>query len=163
MSRNRTPIEVRYTTLTQAETDQRVSGVAVPYEKLSHVLSGHSRKGFREKFARGSAEVSPDTVLMMQHDQQGIPLARVGAGTLRFNQSPEGLMFEADLPESRADVREAVARGDLAAASVGFILKDGGERWTHASTGSVRTVQAAQILEVSLVVSPAYPDAILES
>ena len=156
-------MECRRTTLTPTETDGVVRGVAVPYERLSHVIGGESRRGFREKFQRNAAQVSDDTVLMIQHDQNGVPLARVGAGTLRFRQTSEGLMFEAELPESRPDVREAIRRGDMAAASIGFILEDDGERWMHSSSGSVRTVLAARILEVSLVHSPAYPDAKLES
>lgn len=156
-------MELRFMTLTPSENDGTVRGVAVPYNKLSHVITGESRRGFREKFAPGAARVSDDTVLHLQHDQQGVPLGRVGAGTLRFRQEPEGLMFEADLPESREDVREAVRRGDLVAASVGFILEENGDSWTHSASGSVRTVRAARIHEVSIVSSPAYPDAKLES
>ena len=156
-------MECRRMTLTPLSDDGVVRGVAVPYNKLSHVITGESRRGFREKFAPGAARVSDDTVLHLQHDQQGVPLGRVGAGTLRFREEPEGLMFEADLPESRPDVREAIRRGDMAAASVGFILEENGDSWTHSPSGSVRTVRAARILEVSIVSSPAYPDAKLES
>jgi len=156
-------MECRRMSLMPSTTDGVVRGVAVPYNKLSQVIIGESRRGFREKFQRNAAIVGDDTVLMVQHDQTGVPLARVGSGTLKFRQEDDGLMFEAELPESRQDVREAVRRGDMVAASIGFVLEENGERWTHSSAGSVRTVLAARILEVSLVHSPAYPDAKLES
>jgi HK97 family phage prohead protease len=152
-------------TLTHAQTTNEtgtIRGTAVPYNRLSEVLQTGNGRGFREKFAPGAAKVDDLTVMYMQHDQQGIPLGRVGAGTLRFREEPDGLKFEADLPESRQDVREAVARRDLIAASVGFILDDDGDSWVHSRSGSVRTVRAARIIEVSLVSVPGYPDATVE-
>ena len=64
-------------------------GVAVPYESPSGDLRDMPQRGtYREVFQRGAFGKSSDGVaLYVQHDPQQIPLARVGAGTLRFTES----------------------------------------------------------------------------
>ena len=54
---------------------------------------------------------NPDVRALLNHDAN-IVLGRTKSGTLRLSDDPRGLRFELDLPESRADLREAVQRGD---------------------------------------------------
>jgi HK97 family phage prohead protease len=101
-----------------------------------------------------------ETVMLYGHDQSGVPLGRVGSGSLRFEDAPGGLMFEIDLPEARADIREALERGDLTGAvSVGFYVDDGGDEWQNKTKPAIRTVRNAELVELSIVPMGAYPQA----
>ncbi len=145
---------------TTTTLDNSVTGIAVPYGQLSHPIQGAGRS-FREKVKPGALTYDENTVLLTQHDQRGVPLARVGAGTLSFRETKQGLEFTATLPESRADLREALERGDMSGAvSIGFYVEDDGDRWTHANKQSLREVTQGHLVELSLV-SPAgaYPGA----
>jgi HK97 family phage prohead protease len=145
---------------TTTTSDNSVTGIAVPYGQLSHPIQGAGRS-FREKVKPGALTYDENTVLLTQHDQRGVPLARVGAGTLSFRETKQGLEFTATLPESRADLREALERGDMSGAvSIGFYVEDDGDRWTHANKQSLREVTQGHLVELSLV-SPAgaYPGA----
>ncbi len=54
----------------------------------------HDRaRPYKERFERGAMKPSDDTVMLYGHDDSGVPLARVGAGSLRFEQADEGLRF----------------------------------------------------------------------
>ena len=88
---------------------------------------------------------------------QQIPLARVGAGTLRFQETPEGLRFNASLSATRPELIDAIKRGDLPGASIGF--RSVSDSWITQATPPIRKVAAAAIVELSLVVSPAFSGA----
>ena len=143
--------------LCKDEEKRMVSGVAVPYNSASHPIPGSART-FREVMAPGALTYDEYTVMLVQHDQDGVPLARVGAGTLRFRESPDGLQFEADLPDSREDIHEALRRGDLdGSVSVGMYVDD--DEWTHGSDSSMRKVTRGRLIELSLVTAGAYEGA----
>lgn len=134
-----------------------ISGIAVPYNEASSPLPGAGRE-FREYMQPDALEVSDDTVLILQHDQTGVPLARVGAGTLRFTEGESGLMFMASLPSNRTDVHEALERGDLdGSVSVGMYVDE--DEWTHGKEQSIRKVTKGRLVELSLVVRGAYDGA----
>ena len=141
--------------LTATSEGVRFDGIAVPYNTTSVTLRDR-RRPYKERIAPGSLRWSDDTVMLTQHDQRGIPLARVAAGTLRFHDNGNGLAFEAELPESRADIREALRRGDLdGSVSIGFVCED--DDWVHGKTTSLRTVRKAELVELSIVTAGAYP------
>ncbi len=152
-------IETRRMTASATATGNTLSGVAVPYDQFSHVLHDRPR-AYRERFKRGAMKPNPETVMLYGHDQGGVPLGRVGSGSLRFHQAAEGLMFEIDLPESRPDIREALQRGDLSGAvSVGFYVEADGDEWQNKTNPAVRTVRNAELVECSIVPMGAYPQA----
>lgn len=141
--------------LTATSEGVRFEGIAVPYNTTSVTLRDR-RRPYKERIAPGALQWSGDTVLLTQHDQRGIPLARVSAGTLRFGETDSGLAFDADLPESRTDIREALRRGDLdGSVSIGFVCED--DDWVHGKTTSLRTVRKAELVELSIVTAGAYP------
>jgi phage head maturation protease len=143
-------IERRFIATARTSTDGRrtLAGTAVPYDGMSHVLRDRPRP-YRERFTRGALEIG-----------DGVPLAAVRSGTLRFRETDQGLEFEADLPEARADIREALERGDLSGAvSIGFYLREGGDEWNNRTNPAVRTVRAAELVELSIVPEGAYPTA----
>lgn len=136
------------------------AGLALPYGGFSEVLNDRARP-YRERFTRGAMNTSEQTVALYGHDPTGVPLARVGAETLRFKQTAEGLEFSMDLPESRPDIREALHRGDLTGAvSVGFYVKEDGEEWQTRTKPAVRTVRSAELVELSVVPIGAYPQSL---
>ena len=151
-------IERRQGFATMTRTEGRtLSGIAVPYNSLSHVLEDRARP-YRERFVRGALEYSAQTVMLYGHDMGGVPLASVRGQTLRFEESDEGLRFSVDLPESRADISEALERGDLdGSVSIGFIARD--DEWNNRTNPSVRTVRGAQLVELSIVQAGAYASA----
>lgn len=138
-----------------------ISGLAVPFNTLSAPIPDTGRV-FRERIDARALTWDDRTVMLTQHDHTGVPLARVGSGTMTFENTDQGVRFRATLPESRADVREALERGDLPGdVSIGFFVDD--DRWTHAKKGSMRTVTAGHIIELSLVTAGAYKQARIES
>jgi HK97 family phage prohead protease len=154
-------IERRFIATARTSTDGRrtLAGTAVPYDGMSHVLRDRPRP-YRERFTRGALEIGDGVTMQYGHDLDGVPLAAVRSGTLRFRETDQGLEFEADLPEARADIREALERGDLTGAvSIGFYLREGGDEWNNRTNPAVRTVRAAELVELSICREGAYPAA----
>lgn len=112
-------------------------------------------------------EVRPgafDKVLQGQHDvralvnHEGIPFARSSRGTLSLSVDDVGLRVEAEIPQSRRELIEALERGDLDQMSFGFRVAPGGALWDLDSEPAVRSVnEVSELLDVSVVTFPAYP------
>ena len=82
-------------------------------------------------------------------------LARTRSGTLTLNDTASGLRFTADLAETSVgnDVRALLERGDLSGEmSFGFYVDR--DEWNPRRTE--RTVTAARLVELSVVVDAAY-------
>lgn len=127
-------------------------GMAMPYGQLSRILEDRARP-YRERFERGALRHSDATVLIYGHDLGSVPMARVGAGTLSFRQTDAGLEFSAELPDG--PVATALQRGDLdGSVSVGFVMES--DTWQNRTNPSVRTVRAAELVELSIVIQGAY-------
>jgi len=150
-------IQVRFSPTTMDGAVLR--GVAVPYESSSGDLRDMPERGaYREIFQRGAfGKISDGVALYVQHDPQQIPLARVGSGTLRFTETNKGLEFEASISPTRADLIDALKRGDLAGASIGFRTLS--EKWIRTASPPLRRVVKGKLVELSIVVEPAYAQA----
>jgi Escherichia/Staphylococcus phage prohead protease len=114
--------------------------------------------GFTETIKPGAfaGVLSDDVRALLNHDAN-IVLGRTKSGTLRLADDQRGLRFELDLPESRKDLREAIARGDLDGASFRFRIGD--DEWD----GDRRTVnKIAALHDITLATYPAYPDTSIE-
>lgn len=123
----------------------------IPYGVESRDLGG-----FREIIEPGALRGARLDDLVATVDHAGVPLAR-HPGTLAVEDRADGLHWSLELPESRADVREAVQRGDLCAGSWRMVV--GRDRWD----GDVRHVeQIAELHDVSVVSSPAYAASVVE-
>lgn len=80
--------------------------------------------------------------------------------TMKMWVDERGLRYECLLPESRKDLAELVARGDLKGSSFSFICAEGGERWTTEEGRSIRTVtKIKSLLDCGPVTYPAYDSA----
>src|SRR5215217_8735093 len=130
--------------------DKRIRGV-VPYNVESRDLGG-----FREIIMPGALDGARLDDLVVTVDHAGVPLGRYPT-TLELEDRNDGLHWSVSPPESRADVREAVERGDLRAGS--WRMRVSRDSWD----GDVRRVhEIAELRDVSIVTAPAYPTAATE-
>ena len=133
-----------------------ISGYAAVFNTIVNVGD------FLEQVDRGAFAATLKSgrgvVLLLGHNQSGLPLASTSAGTLRLEEDGRGLRFAADLPDSPSgrDLAEAIRRGDLRGMSFGFGVKR--DRWSADSSGrTVRSLLEVDLFEVSAVAFPAYP------
>lgn len=133
-----------------------VSGFAIRYNEPT-VIAG----AFIEKVAPGAFKDLTDVVFLWGHDGNR-PLARTTSGTLQLrDQGGMGLYFSADLDAANPDAALAlssIGRQDTRGMSFGFIVRK--EEWVEPATYNAlpeRTILEADLLELSAVVWPAYP------
>src|SRR5699024_8525434 len=141
------------------EGNRTISGYAVKWEMKSHVL-GYFMK-FREQFKKGAFAESlkdGDQRFLWSHDMSQV-LGRTKNKTLRLEEDDIGLRFELDLPNTTLgnDTYETIKRGDVDGVSFGFNNPD-----DHIEEFDddipLRTIKKANLIEVSAVAFPAYPD-----
>ena len=131
-----------------------LTGIAAVYGQPSRLIREQGRT-FTERIAPGAFGAIADVKLYYNHDAS-MPLARTQSGTLKLDSRSDGLHYTATLPDTTLgnDVRELLTRGDLTGAmSFGFFVTK--DTWSPDRTE--RTVNAATLVEVSLVQDAAYP------
>lgn len=99
---------------------------------------------------RNAIESKADIIATFNHSDR--LLGRTASGTLRLAEDSHGLRMDIDLPESAADLKELVKRGDIAGASFTFVPRKGGQAWD----GNTRTLTDVFLYEVGPVIMPAY-------
>jgi len=146
----------------------RVSGMAARYDSPTKI--GTRAGKFIEVIKRGafrsSLAAKQDTAFLINHDPNRL-MARVSSGTLRLKETDEGLLFDADFPDTE-DARTAYAaiqRGDMHQMSFGFDPDvdadwdtdvDPEDRKAKIARRSIRNFN--KVHDVSAVVFPAYPN-----
>lgn len=114
---------------------------------------------FREVIAPGAFKdaLSQDVRALIDHDS-GRVIGRTKAGTLRLSQDDTGLAVEIDLPDTNdgRDLGTLIERGDVSGMSFGFIVTK--QTWDETQDPPLRTVEAIDLREVSVVAFPAYDD-----
>lgn len=153
-----TSLEYRSIALAESPAGRTLSGLAVPYGKWSREISEPFAPQFRERIERGAFGdlAGADIKLLFNHDPSAL-LARTRSGTMSLRDTASGLRFDADLADTSIgrDVRELLARGDLSGEmSFGFYVEK--DQWNPRRTE--RTVTAARLVELSVVVDAAYGD-----
>jgi len=120
--------------------------------------------GFREIITPGAfknALKSSDVRALINHDSNKV-LGRAKAGTLTLQEDDKGLKATVIMPNTSyaKDLRESIQRGDIDQGSFGFTLEERGQKWEENEDGSmIRTIsEVRELLDVSLVTYPAYPD-----
>jgi uncharacterized protein len=132
-----------------------ISGTAAVVESLSVDMFG-----FREKIAPGAFDKAlavSDVRGLFNHDANMI-LGRTKSGTMRVWVDADGLRYEIqELPESRADVAEAIQRGDVDGNSFSFTVAE--DVWEYRDDGTaIRTItEFGELYDVGPVTYPAYP------
>lgn len=131
----------------------RVSGTAVLWD-----VPSLDRGGFHDRFARGSLRIGPDVPALLSHDSS-IVLGRTSAGTLALEEREHGIAFSLALPDTQAgrDLLTSLKRGDVSQCSFSALILE--EDWDYSQVlrAPVRTVLAAELLEISIVPLPAFP------
>jgi uncharacterized protein len=87
-------------------------------------------------------------------------LGTTASGTLQLHTDGVGLDYQVLPPESRADVRELVQRGDIRYSSFAFRCAPGGDEWGITDQNFPRRIlHDITLIDVAPVLTPAYPDA----
>lgn len=122
---------------------------------------------FVERFAPGAFAKTiqeADVRALINHDAN-LVLARSKSGTLRLSEDRKGLVADADMaPTTYAqDLAISVERGDVNQGSIAFRAIR--ETWDESGKVPLRTIEEAQLFDVSIVTYPAYEgtDAALRS
>lgn len=139
-----------------------IHGTAAVYNKGA-VIAGM----FEERIAPGAF----DDVLKEEHDVRGLfnhnpdfPLGRTSAGTMELRTTKKALEYDiAELPKSRADVLEAIQRGDVTGNSFSFVMmSDEDEEWTTREDDKklpLRVIKrVGKLMDVGPVTFPAYEE-----
>jgi uncharacterized protein len=146
---------------TKRDGDKRtVGGYAAVFNKASENL-GIFRAVY-EKIAPGAFKRSlkqDDIRAFWNHNVDHI-LGRTTNNTLRLSEDSYGLEFDLDLPDTTMgrDVFTSIERGDVSSMSFGFrVVSDKVERPEKENDPIMRTLLDVDLVEVSPVVFPAYP------
>ena len=128
----------------------RLEGVAVKYGDVARIPFPPGRERF-DRGAFGNLE-SADLLLNVQHTR-GRHLARTRGGGLELSDSPQRLVYTADLPNTTEarDTLELVKSGILRGTSIEF------EARQEAREGGIRAIRAAYLTGLAVVDVPAYP------
>jgi hypothetical protein len=127
--------------------------------RQSRNLGGFIEQVSRQAFEEARAGDWHDVVCRFNHDSNYV-LGTTAAHTLKVSPDRIGLQYEVLPPESRQDVLELVRRGDIRYSSFAFRCPAGGDEWTMTEQGfPLRTLHNVELLDVSPVLSPGYPDA----
>lgn len=152
-------IEIRHfpTLSVRAEGDDRtLRGYAAPFNSESVDFGW-----FKEQIAPGaftrSLRERPDVRALADHDTAKV-LARTTNGSLTLREDENGLWAEIT-PNGASysnDVYECVKRGDIDGMSIGFRVMD--DKWEMRDGKDFRTLLDVELIEVSIVAFPAYPE-----
>ena len=119
---------------------------------------------YRERISPSAFESRNDgpVVATFNHDLNWV-IGSTRSGTCAIDVTPQGLKYSVSVPEGPiGDHGLAVCeRGDLGGSSFAFLPHDGGDRWVDPATDGdlpLRVLESVELLDVSVVVNPAYPD-----
>lgn len=144
-----------------------------PYGRAA-VLSDGGRTGMsrQEVFAARAfadrLESGEDVHFLSGHDFNK-PLASRSAGTLSLTETDDALTVDALISADMAgvsyvrDFLSAHAAGLVRGLSPGFRVRPGGETVEERGGAILRTIRSADLIEVSAVTKPAYPQAQIEA
>jgi HK97 family phage prohead protease len=133
-----------------------IRGYAALFQSDSQDLGGFVERVLPGAFD-GVIQRGTDVVALYNHDPMFL-LGRESSGTLRLSVDERGLRYEIDPPESRADVIEAIERGDVRGSSFAFKVKGAGEKWSRMADGrQLREIREIDgLFDVGPVLKPAY-------
>ena len=121
-----------------------LSGTIIRYGTVS--------PGHRERFVPGAFAPVPAVPMRLQHDPS---MEVLPAGGFILSDGPRALEIRAELPASSAAIN-LTRRGKLSGWSIGF------NSLQERRLEGIRVVERAELVEVSLVDEPSYPDSLAE-
>jgi len=136
----------------------RVIGYAAVFGPLSEDLGGFRERVDPNAFKRSLGD-GRDIRALVDHDTAKV-LGRRASDTLRLSTDDQGLKVEIDLPDTSyaRDLKVLMTRGDVSQMSFAFTLAPNGDKWETREEGRIRTLLDVELVEVSVVTIPAYPD-----
>lgn len=143
----------------QAENGQNmdISGVAAVFNQPS--IKGNFTEYISQNALSG-VDLS-QVLLLYAHDFSNI-LARADAETLQTSIQPDGLHFNAQLPDTQLghDTYTNILNGNIKGMSFGFTIAPDGDSWSVNSQGNtIHTIHKIdQVFELSLTPIPAYTE-----
>lgn len=152
-------VQIRAETGLKSDDSQNIhiSGVAAVFNQPS--IKGDFTE-YIDQNALDGVDLS-QILLLYSHDFGNI-LARADAGTLQTSIEPDGLHFEATLPDTQLgrDTFTNIQNGNIRGMSFGFTIADGGHSWSvNAQGNTIHTInQIEQVYELSLTPIPAYSE-----
>lgn len=138
------------------EKPLKISGYAAVFNSRANIGDF-----FTEQIAPGAfketLEKNDDIRALFNHNWDK-PLGRTKAGTLRLLEDETGLKFDIDLPDTTAarDLAISMERGDVDQCS--FLFNPTSETWDYETEPATRTINSAELFEISVVTIPAYDD-----
>lgn len=133
--------------------EPRVEGYVNEFGKLSGDLGG-----FREMTERGAFKSSVEArqvVALWQHKSDD-PIGRQDNGLVELREDDTGLWFAIDRAALTERQFELIANGTVRNMSFGFYTRS--DRWEKRDGEDVRILEDVDLLEISPVTFPAYPD-----
>lgn len=141
----------------ESNPNMAISGIATVFNKPS--IKGNFTE-YIDQDALNGVDLS-NVLLLYSHDFSNI-LARADAGTLQTSIKPDGLHFNAQLPDTQLgkDTYTNILNGNIKGMSFGFTIAPGGDSWSVNSQGNtIHTIhQIDQVFELSLTPIPAYTE-----
>ena len=132
-----------------------ISGVAAVFDQPS--IKGDFTE-YIDQNALNGVDLS-QALLLYSHDFSNI-LARADSGTLTTSVQPDGLHFNAFLPDTTLghDTYANIQNGNIKGMSFGFTIANNGDSWSVDGQGNtIHTIsQIGQVFELSLTPIPAY-------
>lgn len=156
---NNVDFEIRTSELTAK--DKMLVGYAVRWNSVSEIIWDEFREQFAPDAFTESLAAGGDVRCLYEHSHAHL-LGRTSSGTLTLSQDNTGLRFELMPPDTQLgrDVLTLVERGDLNGMSFGFrALK---ESWDIDQSPYLRTITAAELIEITVTSMPAYPESAVE-
>lgn len=148
-------LEVRRAPAEHRANATGLSGLAIVFDSLSVDLGGFYERVAPPAVDRTLAE-GIDVIQLVDHDPSK-PLGRLSSGTMQIRKTPKGLANTiADPPNTSIgrDVLVSVQRRDITGQSFGFIALQ--DNWEMEGDLVVRTVEDMRVMELSIVLFPAY-------
>jgi HK97 family phage prohead protease len=154
--------EVRYLAAPEFRVESRdgeptrITGYAAIYGSLSEDLGG-----FREKLNPGtftrSLREQTDIRALVEHNDL-LLIGRTSAGTLKVTEDERGLAVEITPPNTSVgrDLIENIRVGNLDKMSFRFNTRS--DKWLKTDDGTIRELSDVDLIEVSVVSTPAYKD-----
>lgn len=136
----------------------KAAGYAAVFNSDSHDLGGFVERidpGAFARSLRSAGDGSLNIFALWSHDMAQ-PLGSTGGKRLALSEDERGLAFELDTSRMNVAQLGALEDNDLRM-SFGFTVRD--QEWRELDDGTViRTLKDVDLMEVSFVINPAYPD-----